>query len=68
MSQLELNFEVQQEKPAAGDHANDAELPTVHEIVAFLWRSIGNNVRWLREERGLTQELLSEMTAMASSA
>jgi transcriptional regulator with XRE-family HTH domain len=46
----------------AEKNLSEEDLALVHESVGFLWCSIGKNVRSLREARGLTQELLSEMT------
>ena len=62
MNQLEMDFGAQPENAVTRKDPIEEALPAVHEIVAFLWRSIGKNVRRLREARGLTQEQLAEMT------
>jgi len=57
-----MNFEAQPGEAMAEKELNEKELAIVREAIAFLWRNIGKNVRRLREARGLTQELLAEMT------
>ena len=60
--QLKIDFEAGATEAMAEKNLSEKDLALIHEAIAFPWRSIGENVRRLREARRLTQELLAEMT------